>query len=396
MSGENDQSIHIEDPKAFADSFLRSDTSADDIKALLEPKAPEVNPEADTVNPDVNQDTAQNTDTDDSQDDEGNEPATPVAENQDAAKQEDDTPSPEHPKKPRVKITTKEESEVIQLMKENGITLIEAAELYRMRNQPAQTAKTEPESKRTPQDPPQEPSKPVADAKLQQFDSTIEKLQADIADVEKELQEAEDDLEVQKIASLSVKLSKLQSNLTGQEIRRENYVEQSEARAQAAYDSAYIKAEQEVFQKYPALENADSQVGLAFEAFFTKRAQIEPQLFDNPSWITALADEFSEKYGIEAASDQDKPGKPTEAVSRKPGVPNTAPKKQQVQNPAKMVNGSDGKTSPSSSAAGLNKDEVMKEFQNLPPDEKARVISRAFSGSSVLNRDWHNPSRASA
>lgn len=364
MSEENPTNeSKILDKDAFMKSFLDPSAKLDDLKQFIKKDEPAAKTEEEPVQPEAKVEPEAEIEED------------PEKEGQPAKEEEKSLP-----KQVRAKITSEEDLEIIKLAKENDLSIADAAALYDRRKNPSAPAQ---EKKPAEPAPKREPAKPAEDPRVVEFNKSLESIDTEIADLEKKLEEANDDMDVAKMNQLNRKLGQLDTKRAGIELRRDNYVEQKEARIADEWNRLEAAAEKEVFAKYPQLKDRKTLEARAFQGFINEQDPKDPR-FQSPDWMIGLADEFAEEQGLTAESG--KPGKPTEAQTAR--TVTTTPAKKQVprHNPAKLVNAGDGLTSPEAKAGAPDKEAIFEEFMSLPPEERAKALSQVTKGTSVLNR----------
>lgn len=290
------------------------------------------------------------------------EPATPAPEGTapDAGEETGEAGKPR-----RFRFASEEDQAVAQLAKSKGISLVEAARLY------AGEAKQQPQAAAA--EPKVEASTPPADQHVTDIDSKVSANKAKIEELTKERARAADELDNAKMLSLSDEIADLKADNRILDAEKQGHLRNIENQRRSGWDAKVGESHNRALSQYPALAKDGGMEAMAMEAY-VQRAINDPQrkaLFQSPDWPERLAKEFCERNGIKAVGTAPAapvaPAAPT-AKTQQATMPRNQPQQVTTVTGAKLLTGSDGK---SSGSRTITRDEALAAIRSDPQARKA-------------------------
>jgi hypothetical protein len=270
----------------------------------------------------------------------------------------------------RFRFKSPEDKAIALLAKTKGITLLEAADLYR--GKPA-TPAAEPAAAATP------PVDPV----LAKYDTDLAATEAKLKQLTEDRKKAREDVEMEKADSLSDEIAGLTADLRLLKNERAGYVRNSEQTATRTIEQQTDASFERLLGNYPELQTEGSLHRLALDAYVA-RAINDPKRaheFADPAWPEKLGAEFATQHALKPktasaapapAAASPSPGTtPARAANPSP-TPGVRPKPQQVPG-AKSLTSADGNNS---STVARTPEDLQAALRQMTPAQRRHLATQ--------------------
>jgi hypothetical protein len=260
-----------------------------------------------------------------------------------------------------------EDYAIAVLAKSKGISLAQAAELYKGTSSPAVAPAA-----------PATPAVPAVDPQLAEYETSLTAGQTKLTELTAALKTASADMDSDKVAGLTVEIGQLQADLSLLSHEKKGYLRNRDQAVQGDYTGKVNAARDRVFAEFPVFANENGMERLALDAAVTKALNdpARKSEFQDPSWPDRFARDFAKQYGIKPKTEGAAPAVPVVPAAPARPVAITKPAPVQVSavpTGAKLLTGADGRTP--SAPRPMTRESILETVRSDPSARKAIIAS---------------------